>query len=345
MPNNRLSLFSNDEFQKMTKILLILLFSIAPLTIVFNQEISQPTCGPGGSEYSHASVNFQSYAEEADGYYLFEPQQPQPDSAHVIVFFHGYGAYNPMAYGQWIEHLVRKGNIVIFPRYQKSMLSPLPSDYADNCAIAIKDALQKLSSGNHVRPKKSNLSFVGHSFGGAILANLSVNYKTFGIPKPSVAMLCSPGTGFVSMGTLDSYEGMPADIKLLVTVSEHDKIVGDEFALRVFNEAKNVKDRNLIRQFRDTHNDEYISAEHNEVYCLLMDYDSGHRSPSARRSMRISRTNYIDYYGYWKWFDALLDCSRNGNYCEYALGNTAEQRSLGCWADGTAIREVEVLTK
>jgi acetyl esterase/lipase len=345
LTKKRLFFKNNQSILKMTKILLTILFSIASFTTVFTQEISQPTCGPGGSEYAHDTVNFQSYAEEADGYYLFEPQQPQPDSAPIIVFFHGYGAYNPMAYGQWIQHLVRKGSTVIFPRYQESMLSPLPSGYADNCAIAIKDALKKLSTGDHVRAKKGNLSFVGHSFGGAILANLAVNYKAFGIPKPAVAMLCSPGTGFVSMGRLDSYEEMPADIKLLVTVSENDKIVGDEFALRVFNEAKHVPDKNFIRQFRDKNGDEYVSAQHNEVYCLLMDYDSGHRSPSARRSMRISKTNAMDYYGYWKWFDALLECSRSGNYCEYALGNTPEQRSLGCWNDGTAIKEVEVLTK
>lgn len=329
----------------MTKIRLLLLFLGTTFYQLNAQEIPQPTCGPGGSEYLHDEVNFQNFAEEADGYWLFEPQQPQPDSGHVVVFFHGYGAYNPMAYGQWIQHLVRKGNIVIFPRYQESMMSPLPSGYADNAATAIKNALRELSTGNHVRPKGGNLAFVGHSFGGAILSNLAVNYKAFGIPKPSVAMLCSPGTGWVSMGTLDSYEGMPADIKLLVTISENDRIVGDEFGLRVFNEAKNVTDKNLIRQFRDVHGDDYVSAQHNEVYCLLMDYDSGHRSPSARRSMRISRTNAIDYYGYWKWLDALLECSRNGDYCEFALGDTPEQRSLGCWEDGEPRKEVQVFTK
>ena len=329
----------------MTQTFILSFFYLLTLTNSFAQQPLQPECGPGSTDYLHQSVNFQDFAQEADGYWLFEPQSPQPDSAHVIVFFHGYGAYNPMAYGEWIRHLVRKGNIVIFPRYQESMFSPLPSGYADNAAIAIKNALKELSSGDHVRPKKGNLAFVGHSFGGAILSNLSVNYKAFGIPKPSVAMLCSPGTGWVSMGTLDSYAEMPADMKLLVIVSENDKIVGDEFGLRVFNEAKNVKDKNFIRQFRDAHGDEYISAEHNEVYCLLMDYDSGHRSPSAKRSMRISRTNAIDYFGYWKWFDALLECSRNGNYCEYALGNTEDQKSLGCWSDGTTIKPVEVFTE
>ncbi|MEZ4892408.1 MAG: hypothetical protein R2778_05270 [Saprospiraceae bacterium] len=58
-------------------------------------------------------------ATTADGYWLFEPADPKPDSAEVVVFLHGYGAYNPMAYGKWIKHLVAKGNIVIYPRYQK----------------------------------------------------------------------------------------------------------------------------------------------------------------------------------------------------------------------------------
>ena len=56
----------------------------------------QPIAGPGGQAASHSEVIFQDFAAEPDGYWLFEPTGPKPDSAHVIVFIHGYGAIDPM---------------------------------------------------------------------------------------------------------------------------------------------------------------------------------------------------------------------------------------------------------
>ena len=328
----------------MPRLFLFLLF-IAFTANAFSQDITQPTqplAGPGGANYNHQEVRFLDYAQDMEGYWLFEPEAPRPKQAHVIVFLHGYGAYNPMVYGEWIRHLVRKGNTVIFPRYQENMLLPLPTQFADNSAKAIKEALNVLTSENHVDPLTTHLTYVGHSFGGAIAANLATNYESFGLPKPAVAMLCSPGTGWVAMGQLESYENMPEDIKLLITVSEHDNVVGDEFGQRIFDEAIHTKDRNLIRQFADRKGAPRLSAYHNETYSLRTEYDSGHRSTSSIRALRISKLDAMDFYGYWKWLDALMDCSRNNNNCEYALGNTPEQRQLGQWSDKTPIKEVKV---
>ena len=43
-----------------------------------------------------------------------------------------------------------------------------------------------------------------------------------------------------------------------------------------------------------------------------------------------------------KLMDALMDCVREGENCNIAFGDTPEQRSLGRWSDGTAVREMEV---
>ena len=104
----------------------------------------QPPTGPGGAEYTHQSVAFFDGAKYADGYWLFEPADPRPDSAEVVVFMHGYGAYNPMAYGKWIKHLVAKGNIVIYPRYQRNLIMPRPNAFPRYAARGIRDALAAL---------------------------------------------------------------------------------------------------------------------------------------------------------------------------------------------------------
>jgi hypothetical protein len=125
-------------------------------------------------------------------------------------------------------------------------------------------------------------------------------------------------------------------------VSQDDYVVGDELGVKIFQESTAVKKRNLIRQYRDRRGSPSINAYHNESYSLDKDFDSGHRNRTINRALRISELNPVDYYGYWKFLDALLECSVNGNYCDFAFGNTDKQRFLGLWSDGTPIKELEV---
>ena len=50
----------------------------------------------------------------------------------------------------------------------------------------------------------------------------------------------------------------------------------------------------------------------------------------------------LDWYGTWKLLDALMACSFDGTWCEYALGNTPEQRFMGVWSDGVPVIELNV---
>ncbi len=330
-------------YQKLTFVFLIGFLANSSL---FGQKIvapDQPLSGPGGSDYSHAEVVMLDFAQEADGYWLFEPAAPVPESAPVLVFCHGYGAYNPMIYGQWIKHLVRKGNIVVFPRYQENLFFPRPPAFATNVATAIRDAQKELEERNHIRAEWKDLAFIGHSYGGVVTADLAANFADYNIPEPKAALLCSPGTGPLSGGRLKSYKDIPADFKLLIVVSESDPIVGDEFGLKVFQTATEVVQRNLLRQFPDDHGWPGISAGHNEPYGLDEQFDTGVRNYSANKALRVGRVNPIDYSGYWKLADALLECTRSGEYCEMAFGDTPAQSSLGMWSDGTPIKKLEVL--
>lgn len=302
----------------------------------------QPEQGPGGTVYLHDSVRMMDFAAEPDGYWLFEPMQPRPDSAPVVVFNHGYGAINTMIYGKWIRHLVRRGNIVIFPRYQKNLLSPAPDEFADNAATAIRHALTELDTGDHVRPLTESLAMVGHSYGGTVSAYLGVKFEKMGIPKPRAIMMCSPGTGPFKGGRLESYEQMPSDTRLLVVVSEDDHVVGDELGKLVFESAKNTSHRNFIRQYADRHGEPDITAGHNQAYSLYEPFDNGIHNLSYWRALRSASFDAMDYNGYWKLFDALLACTREGRWCDYAFGDTEKQRSLGIWSDGTPVRKLEV---
>ena len=326
--------------------------NILVLTLILNSSVlfsqtkfnpTQPNEGPGSSVYLHEKVIQHDFAQSPDGFWLYEPSSPRPDSANVVVFNHGYGGYNPMIYGQWIKHLVRKGNIVIFPRYQKNVYSPKPSKFSTNVSQAIRDALKKMKNNNFIKPKIKNLAMVGHSYGGVITADLAINYEKHNIPKPIAILLCSPGSGPFNGGILDNYKTMASDIKMVIMVAENDRIVGEKFGEKVFKTATNVIQRNYIRQLHDNSTTPPHRAGHNESYALDMDFDNGVRNATARRSLRKAITNNVDYYGCWKIFDALLNCSRKGENCEYAFGNTPEQRFLGINSNGLPLRELEII--
>ncbi len=87
-------------------------------------------------------------------------------AAPVLVFHHGWLAVNPGVYGAWIEHLCRRGFVVIFPRYHADWLTS-PSDYLPNALAAVRDALDVLELGpNRVRPDRERFALIGHSAGG-----------------------------------------------------------------------------------------------------------------------------------------------------------------------------------
>ncbi len=303
----------------------------------------QSATGPGGAAYLHNQVVFSDFAKKADGYWLFEPASPRPDSAHVVVFNHGYAAINPMAYGNWIEHLVRKGNIVIYPRYQRNMFFPATEVFPRNVAKAIRDAIAELNHGDHVRPKTSELVMVGHSYGGAISAYLGVKYRSFSIPQPKVLLLCSPGTGPFNGARLADYQNLPADTRLVILSNTEDHVVKEPFQRLIYRTATHTPARNFIRLYSDKYGYPAISSGHSECYSLNEKYDCGMRNPTIYRSYVTGKTDALDYNGYWKILDGLIDCLHHGQNCDYGMGNTPQLRSLGKWSDGKPIRELEVM--
>ena len=130
----------------------------------------QPSNGPGGAMYIVDSVVMEDFAKKPQGYWIFRPDQVTTAFKELIVFNHGYGAYNPMIYGAWLKHLVRRGNIIVFPRYQRNVVSPSPKKFIGNAAKGIKDAIVDLRERELLTNEEFHLSLVGHSYGGVISA-------------------------------------------------------------------------------------------------------------------------------------------------------------------------------
>src|SRR4029077_1979061 len=95
----------------------------------------QPLSGPGGAQARY-SVQRDDYGTGSTEFWIYSPQ-PLPAPAPVIVFMHGNTAIVPLPYEAWIEHMVQRGNIVIYPRYQTGF-SEIFLYYESDALFAIK---------------------------------------------------------------------------------------------------------------------------------------------------------------------------------------------------------------
>lgn len=307
---------------------------------------SQPKTGPGGADYAHQAVVSKLCGKGGKAYWLFEPSSPVPDRAPLIVFNHGWILMEPRHYDAWIEHLVKRGNIVVFPRYQNSMFTS-PTKFAPNAAAAIKDAIQQLNSeAGHVRPDLNRFAMAGHSMGGIISANLAALWREMGLPQPKAVMCAEPGgtrsyAGWLG-GKLEDLSRIAPETLLLCVAGDRDSMVGSAEAKRIFKETTQVPatNKNFVVLQSDSHGKPALVADHFAVCAPL----------PVKRDERVSffvklahAPNALDYRGTWKLFDALCDAAFYGKNRQFALGNTPEQRFMGHWSDGIPVKELKVV--
>ncbi|MDB6075039.1 MAG: hypothetical protein JWO89_2679 [Verrucomicrobiaceae bacterium] len=328
----------------------------------------QPASGPGGRDYKHAQVRkLGPFGEGGEAFWMYEPDSPAPTSAPVIAFVHGYTGVDAKVYGGWIEHLVRRGNIVIYPVYQTSLMAP--DQYTANSLASLKAAFRLLDEPGHVHPDaQANFALLGHSLGCPISANVATLAQAEGLPRPKAFMACHAGDTNV-FRTLPSILAPPEDIPdllMLVVVGEGDHIIADVTGREIFDHSYGVRPehKNLIIVNSDDHGSPDLRSNHFAPLSLNNAYANGARLsigleetdlPGPLRSRlttmirtgatmppSFGRTDALDFYGYWKWFDALSDAAFFGKNRGAALGDTEKQRFMGRWSDGQPVTPATV---
>jgi len=310
----------------------------------------QPLSGPGGAVYEHAAVRVTRVGRGAEKAWIFEPAEPAVETAPVILFLHGWSLWGPNAYRRWIEHLARRGNIVIYPKYQASLLS-LPTRMTANAATGVRHALTRLGEVDHITPDLDRVAAVGHSLGGVIAVNLTANAVELDVPQARALMCVQPGDpSHARFGRtlakvdlqfkmiLSDCSTIPPGTLVLVVVSDRDRVVQDVTGRIIWDGIRHLPaaERDYVTVVSDYHGYPRLKAVH------LM------AAAPARHSIvdwTKAGTDALDYCGTWKLFDGLTDAAFYGRNRQYALGNTPEQRHMGKWSDGTPVKELEVMEK
>lgn len=280
----------------------------------------QPKTGPGGAEYPHAGFRETMHGEGGEQFWILEPSRPMPKKAPLVIFLHGYSAMHPDTYRGWVNHLAKRGNIVLYPRYQELLLTP-GNEYFPNMIASIRQALAVLRERDRVMPDLEKVVVVGHSAGAVLAANYSAQARAEGLPVPIAAMFVQPGQGperGPKMVPLDDCAKIPAETRLAVVVSDSDAIVGTACAGRIWRDAKQVRGRSFITVQSDDHGTPPLRANH--------------LSPV---SWTPEATDALDWSGYWKLFDGLMSAAIAGK--DYVV-----DPGMGLWSDGTPVKPLKV---
>ncbi|NOY82572.1 MAG: alpha/beta hydrolase [Kiritimatiellaeota bacterium] len=322
-----------------------------------------PASGPGSPQYRHAAVRQLEFGSGDEQCWVFVPENPTPESAPLIVFLHGWGGMQPRFYGAWIHHLVRRGAVVVFPRYQATFRTS-PAGMTDHAAAAVRGALQKLDRMGPPRLDLQRTAFVGHSLGAVIACNLANGARQKQLPVPRCLLVVQPGDSrpehplvprlaerIPSIVEKD-YSGIAPDTLVLLLAGEDDRIVGADTARRLFRAMTSVPlaDRNLLLVRSDRHGDPPLTADHLAPVCNA---DPVTGKPGDRRPRRAllgrrggpehGRIDALDWWAYWRLFDALTDAAWQGAPRDRALGGGPEQTYMGKWSDGRPVTPLKLL--
>jgi pimeloyl-ACP methyl ester carboxylesterase len=303
----------------------------------------QPKTGPGGADYTHAKVSQHLIGHGDTEIRMFLPAEPAPKSAPVVVFLHGWGAMSPAGYQAWINHLVRRGHIVLYPRYQATWTT-LPTRMTGSAIRSTKSALEWLRTRGAVKPKADRAVYVGHSLGGVIAANMAALARREALPAPGAVFSVEPGDTKHSHFTkrlkinlptvMVDYGLIPKGTLFLLLVGDSDRIVGDATALQIWARVQHLPraDRDFVEVKSDDRGEPRLRADH--YFPAAVDAALG---LGGRQGL-----DSLDWYGTWKLLDGLTDAVFRGTNKKYALGDTPEQRFMGRWSDGTPVREITV---
>ncbi len=246
-----------------------------------------------------AGIEVHDQYKKATGFFVFTPKSvAEGDTLGLVVFIHGFGGINPVNYGAWLREIIEAGNAVIYPRYQRSMYLTSPQKFAHNAATGIRGGLDLIAA-EALAVDTSNITYVGHSYGGTLSAYMMAKEDSLQFPKAFAGLLAAPGTNRFEGSRLSRYSSIKPDAQIVIVTHEGDYTTGTEFAELVHETAVRTPKRIWIRQAEQTIDSFSIGQGHNECYALDMGFDTGYRNYNSKKAIRIGSTDPIDRNLYW----------------------------------------------
>lgn len=289
---------------------------------------AQPTApprGPGGTSRTHASSSAVLVERGADRAWVVVPSDPSPPTAPVAVVLGGVPFDEREVYEAWLDHLARDGTIVVMPDFRLSTATDASA--MEDAALGGYEAARSALAGDGVTlPDDGALVWMGHGAGAMIGARLAASWFDRGLPEPRGLLMLMPRR---PPGPRETLRRVPRDTRTLIVQAEDDGGADPDLQRDIWRGLVEVPGawRQELRMRTDRHGTPALTATF--------------RTPFAQRD-GADVADAHDWYGIWKWSDALVACARARELCDYAFGDTDAQRFMGRWTDGVAVREPEV---
>jgi poly(3-hydroxybutyrate) depolymerase len=170
-------------------------------------------CG-GGESFSDEATSAGPLGEGSSGVWVYEPAGKPKD---LVIYLHGQGGpteTTPKNHLPWIKHLVSRGSVVLYPRYEM--------DYE-------AEPMQFIANGIRTAEKRVDLDdlpvlVIGYSRGGG----LAVEYGAFAgeedLPVPDAIMSVFPA-GFGNANEQVDLSPIPHTTEILFLVGDQDTVV------------------------------------------------------------------------------------------------------------------------
>ena len=150
----------------------------------------------------------------------------------VVLFLHGWTANDPVLYGPWVAHLVREGNTVVYPVYQRFPFARPDIAFTDLVAgvrASLADARPALD--------RSRWVVAGHSAGAAFSSDYAARAADLELPPAAAIFSAYPGRMIRGIPLRLPESGDPAQIPASTAVEvlygADDQTVGDTTAKRI----------------------------------------------------------------------------------------------------------------
>lgn len=299
---------------------------------------------------THAAVDVRVIGDGAQRAYLFVPARPRPvGQVPVVLLHHGWLGMSPLNFGAMIDHLARSGHAVVYPVYQDSDKTS-PQTVTETAGAANRRALDVLEKSFGLRPEPGRTLYYGFSMGAAISLGLALDPQRFNLPPPDAIVLTGPGDahhvarGELGKSIIGPIQLLPPTLPIAIVTGEVDPI-GLPTARKLMAKLCHIpRERRVMMVLpSDENNGRKVMAGHGSPGAPDSRYDfalSSQDFPSTLVGRPVYESsgslNQLDFHGYWKVVDGVLDSLRLGTLQPVVFGpGTPEQLSLGSWPDGT----------
>ncbi len=333
--------------------LLTVLALVAPASAQVSPAL-EARFGPQALEHrhTHAAVDVMTLGEGMRRVYVFMPALPALHGKVPVVFLHhGWQGMDPLNFGALIDHLARSGQVVIYPVYQESAQTS-PQLVTAAAAEADHRALDALAERFNLSPDPKRVLYYGYSMGAAISLNLALDPRRYHLPKPRALVLVAPGDAYhVAHGAdgrsiIGPVEKLPADLPVAILAGSADTSIGLPTARLLGARLCHIRpDRRVLMILSsDEHDGKKVHAGHGSPGAPDSRYDFAlerrdipTQIPGRDGFEPSASLNQLDFYGYWKVVDAMVDGLASGKLPDVVFGHgTPAQLYLGGWPDGSA---------